>query len=209
MTAPKAKTNPYGLRAPAKLMVKVRKRAAKEHVSLSVLVHAIFVDYVISPDRDLGLDFSNLALGQTLPLPSSAVRSLLEMRGAIHDVGRGEARFNAYLAALNAGGWSMQSVAQSLGMTRQAVSLRVKKVQGVDFDDLPDVPARSPYARARTRLPSDKVLFAVRLDPALHADVRVKAKREGAGITAILVGGLKSYVAGTLTVHGKGDDDDR
>lgn len=199
VTKAKAKSgsSPYGFRAPETHVAKARARGTKEGVSMSLIVDTIFRRYIESPA--LGINLGAHDLGETLPLPKSAAAPLLELQSEGPDT-----RFNAYLAALNEAGWSMQALAEVLGVTRQAVSLRVKKAEIGDTSDLPPVPPRSPHTRARTNLSSDEVQsFSVRLDSGLHDLVRKRAKREGAGITAILVDGLEDYANGDLTIPGR------
>lgn len=85
-----------------------------------------------------------------LPLPEECLLELDRLQTAIYQwepksQGRRDAsdRLNVYLWALSCAGWSTGPMAVRLGVTRQAVSLRIHRVLG-PIANMPDVPTAPP-----------------------------------------------------------------
>lgn len=129
---------------------------------------------------------------------------------------------SGYMAALASEGWPLQVIADAVvnqgladRMSRQAISLRVNKALAAEGglpDGLPDVPAiglRRPYptvmagggtkALAETkdgRLRSDLKDVVVRIADEDYERVQVRAKYEGAKVSAVLDDLLARYASG-------------
>lgn len=182
----KGGVTPFGFRAPTALLKKTKAKAQKQSMTLGQIVHEVFAQYVASEPLGVNLSAREAALPRET---ASALRRLQE---------QDQQALNEYLHALNAAGWTLNSLAEILGMSRQAVFLRVKKAEGVT-EGLPPVPVRSNYTRSKPVLAADDVTgFSVRMDHALHEQVRARARREGASITTVLTAGLERFVSGDL-----------
>jgi hypothetical protein len=189
-------------------------RATEEGVALSEVVRAGLALYASKTPAA-----AKRAAGAKLTMPASGLKSIK----ALFKEGNSP-RISAYLAALASAGWPLQTIADAIvdsgaatKMTRQAVSLRIIKANAPDapkFSDLPSVPPiglRRPYpavstgggtaAMSRTkagRIRTDLKDYTIRIADEDYEKALVRARFEGAKVTAVIDNWLGDYAAGKV-----------
>ena len=107
------------------------------------------------------------------PLPASVVSSLVTVRDAALSIGPGTGQsqvYSYYLFSLHRAGWTLEALGAAVGVTREAVRVRVKRARQVDLGDLPilhpplpDVPEPAPAPPPRPALTGDETQELSRL----------------------------------------------
>jgi hypothetical protein len=132
-------------------------------------------------------------------LPDRVAARLRELRSS----GRSEL-LSGTLAALNEVGWPLRSLADALGISRQAVQARVRRRALADLRD-PGVPCEPPPPFPQRRVASQAGLrphLTIKIDQTLRASAHRAAADEGSSLTQVVESILDRYLR-----HGMADGD--
>ena len=139
-------------------------------------------------------------------LPVLGVLALRELRSS----GRSEV-LSGTLAALTEAGWPLRSLAEALGISRQAVQARVRRLARAGARDLraplrdPAVPCEPPPPFPQRRVASATGLrphLTIKIDHTLRASAHRAAADEGSSLTQVVEAILDRYLR-----HGMADGD--
>lgn len=127
-------------------------------------------------------------------LPGQVIDALVNMRHI------GDAQLDNALAALHRAGWSYAALAKPIGLTRQAVHLRVSKAApGWPLNSsVPEGPSRGSRG-AQTR--SARFDWAVWVDKGIYAQASSTAKQRGDLMRDVMESILSDYVSGAFAVE--------
>ena len=131
-------------------------------------------------------------------LPERVAARLRELRSS----GRSEL-LSGTLAALNDAGWPLRSLAEALGISRQAVQARVRRALAGLRD--PGVPCEPPPPFPQRRVASAAGLrphMTIKIDHTLRASAHRAAADEGSSLTQVVETILDRYLR-----HGMADGD--
>ena len=132
-------------------------------------------------------------------LPDRVAARLRELRSS----GRSEL-LSGTLAALNEAGWPLRSLAEALGISRQAVQARVRRRALAGLRD-PGVPCEPPPPFPQRRVASQAGLrphLTIKIDHTLRASAHRAAADEGSSLTQVVEAILDRYLR-----HGMADGD--
>ena len=132
-------------------------------------------------------------------LPDRVASRLRELRSS----GRSEL-LSGTLAALNEVGWPLRSLADALGISRQAVQARVRRRALAGLRD-PGVPCEPPPPFPQRRVASQAGLrphLTIKIDQTLRASAHRAAADEGSSLTQVVESILDRYLR-----HGMADGD--
>jgi antitoxin component of RelBE/YafQ-DinJ toxin-antitoxin module len=135
-------------------------------------------------------------------LPERVAARLRELRSS----GRSEL-LSGTLAALNEAGWPLRSLAEALGISRQAVQARVRRLTGAGLRDLlrdPAVPCEPPPPFPHRRVASAAGLrphLTIKIDHTLRVSAHRVAADEGSSLTQVVEAILDRYLR-----HGMADE---
>ena len=132
-------------------------------------------------------------------LPERVAARLRELRSS----GRSEI-LSGTLAALNEVGWPLRSLAEALGISRQAVQARVRRRALAGLRD-PGVPCEPPPPFPQRRVASPAGLrphLTIKIDHTLRVSAHRAAADEGSSLTQVVEGILDRYLR-----HGMADGD--
>ena len=126
-----------------------------------------------------------------LALPDEVAGLLRDLRGS----GQSEL-LSATLAALHERGWPLRPLAAALGISRQAVLARVRRLVPAEVRSrVPTVPPPAPFPRRRpTRPEGRRPHLTVKIDQALRAAALRKAQGEGSSLTQVIERILDHYL---------------
>ena len=130
-------------------------------------------------------------------LPDRVAARLRELRSS----GRSEL-LSGTLAALNEVGWPLRSLADALGISRQAVQARVRRRALAGLRD-PGVPCEPPPPFPQRRVASQAGLrphLTIKIDQTLRASAHRAAADEGSSLTQVVESILDRYLR-----HGMAD----
>ena len=142
----------------------------------------------------------------TPQLPERVAARLRELRSS----GRSEV-LSGTLAALTEAGWPLRSLAEALGISRQAVQARVRRLARTGPRDLrdplrdPAVPCEPPPPFPQRRVASASGLrphLTIKIDHTLRASAHRAAADEGSSLTQVVEAILDGYLR-----HGMADGD--
>ena len=131
-----------------------------------------------------------LAAWARLALPERIAARLRELRSS----GRSEL-LSGTLAALNDAGWPLRSLAEALGISRQAVQARVRRALAGLRD--PGVPCEPPPPFPQRRVASAAGLrphMTIKIDHTLRASAHRAAADEGSSLTQVVEAILDRYL---------------
>lgn len=109
-----------------------------------------------------------------------------------------------YLAALHQAGWSLGVLCEPLGVSRQAVHDRVKKVDpdAVATLPLPSVPKPAWRMAAPGEAPADGLRdWPVWVDRDVYSVVAQHARRQGTPMRLVMEGILRDYLEGKVIIE--------
>jgi antitoxin component of RelBE/YafQ-DinJ toxin-antitoxin module len=132
-------------------------------------------------------------------LPERVAARLRELRSS----GRSEL-LSGTLAALTEAGWPLRSLAEALGISRQAVQARVRRLARTGLRD-PAVPCEPPPPFPQRRVASASGLrphLTIKIDHTLRASAHRAAADEGSSLTQVVEAILDGYLR-----HGMADGD--
>jgi antitoxin component of RelBE/YafQ-DinJ toxin-antitoxin module len=132
-------------------------------------------------------------------LPERVAARLRELRSS----GRSEL-LSGTLAALTEAGWPLRSLAEALGISRQAVQARVRRLARTGLRD-PAVPCEPPPPFPQRRVASASGLrphLTIKIDHTLRASAHRAAADEGSSLTQVVEAILDRYLR-----HGMADGD--
>ena len=132
-------------------------------------------------------------------LPDRVAARLRELRSS----GRSEL-LSGTLAALNEVGWPLRSLADALGISRQAVQARVRRRALAGLRD-PGVPCEPPPPFPQRRVASQAGLrphLTIKIDQTLRTSAHRAAADEGSSLTQVVESILDRYLR-----HGMADGD--
>ncbi len=143
------------------------------------------------PARAPGPVSTAVASVADLVLPDEVAAALRAMRSS----GQSEL-LSATLAALHDRGWPLRPLAAALGISRQAVLARVRRLVPADVRSrVPAVPPPAPFPRRRSAQPQGRrPHITVKIDRALRAAAQRKAQREGSSLTQVIERILDHYL---------------
>jgi antitoxin component of RelBE/YafQ-DinJ toxin-antitoxin module len=174
---------------------RLRARLAREGRTMSEVVTSGLRQYVQhARHRDDRGDGSG-----ALVLPERIAARLRELRSS----GRSEL-LSATLAALHEAGWPLRSLAEALGISKQAVQARVRRLRGE-----PAVPCEPPPPFPQRRVASAAGLrphLTVKIDYTLRASAHQVAAGEGHSLTQVVEGILDRYLKHGLIDRDAGAD---
>jgi hypothetical protein len=136
-------------------------------------------------------------------LPERVAARLRELRSS----GRSEL-LSGTLAALTEAGWPLRSLAEALGISRQAVQARVGRLARTGLRDPlrdPAVPCEPPPRFPQRRVASASGLrphLTIKIDHTLRASAHQAAADEGSSLTQVVEAILDRYLR-----HGMADGD--
>jgi antitoxin component of RelBE/YafQ-DinJ toxin-antitoxin module len=178
---------------------RLRARLAREGRTMSEVVTNGLRQYVQAA-RQRGAD--GVRLG-TPVLPDRIATRLRELRSS----GRSEL-LSGTLAALTEAGWPLRSLAEALGISRQAVQARVGRLTRTGLRDPlrdPAVPCEPPPPFPQRRVASASGLrphLTIKIDHTLRASAHQAAADEGSSLTQVVEAILDRYLR-----HGMADGD--
>jgi hypothetical protein len=132
-------------------------------------------------------------------LPERVAARLRELRSS----GRSEL-LSATLAALTEAGWPLRSLAEALGISRQAVQARVRRLKPAALRDAA-VPCEPPPPFPQRRMASAAGLrphLTIKIDHTLRASAHRAAADEGSSLTQVVEAILDRYLR-----HGMSSED--
>ena len=174
---------------------RLRARLAREGRTMSeVVTHGLrqYVQHARHRDGLLGRDGPPV-------LPERVAARLRELRSS----GRSEL-LTGTLAALNEAGWPLRSLAEALGVSRQAVQARVRRRALAGLRD-PGVPCEPPPPFPQRRVASASGLrphLTIKIDHTLRTSAHQAAADEGSSLTQVVEAILDRYLR-----HGMADGD--
>jgi DNA-binding Lrp family transcriptional regulator len=174
---------------------RLRARLAREGRTMSEVVTNGLRQYVQAA-RQRGADGARLG---TPVLPDRVATRLRELRSS----GRSEL-LSGTLAALTEAGWPLRSLAEALGISRQAVQARVRRLARTGLRD-PAVPCEPPPPFPQRRVASASGLrphLTIKIDHTLRASAHRAAADEGSSLTQVVEAILDGYLR-----HGMADGD--
>jgi predicted HicB family RNase H-like nuclease len=216
--------NSQGVKGPRRLLTfrldqeqrqRLRARLAREGRTMSeVVTHGLrqYVQHARHRDGLPGSDGRNSGApgaggvgsgaralaGRVAPvLPERVAARLRELRSS----GRSEP-LSATLAALTEAGWPLRSLAEALGISRQAVQARVRRRAPAALRDAA-VPCEPPPPFPQRRMASTAGLrphLTIKIDHTLRASAHRAAADEGSSLTQVVEAILDSYLT-----HGMAD----
>jgi antitoxin component of RelBE/YafQ-DinJ toxin-antitoxin module len=178
---------------------RLRARLAREGRTMSEVVTNGLRQYVQAA-RQRGADGARLG---TPVLPERVATRLRELRSS----GRSEL-LSGTLAALTEAGWPLRSLAEALGISRQAVQARVGRLARTGLRDPlrdPAVPCEPPPPFPHRRVASASGLrphLTIKIDHTLRASAHQAAADEGSSLTQVVEAILDRYLR-----HGMADGD--
>lgn len=137
-------------------------------------------------------------------LPERVAARLRELRSS----GRSEL-LSGTLAALTEAGWPLRSLAEALGISRQAVQARVRRLARAGSRSPardPAVPCEPPPPFPQRRVASTSGLrphLTIKIDPTLRTSAHRAAADEGSSLTQVVEAILDRYLR-----HGMADGDE-
>jgi hypothetical protein len=174
---------------------RLRARLAREGRTMSEVVTNGLRQYVAAA-RQRGADAAGLGAPV---LPERVAARLRELRSS----GRSEL-LSGTLAALTEAGWPLRSMAEALGISRQAVQARVRRLARTGLRD-PAVPCEPPPPFPQRRVASASGLrphLTIKIDHTLRASAHRAAADEGSSLTQVVEAILDGYLR-----HGMADGD--
>jgi antitoxin component of RelBE/YafQ-DinJ toxin-antitoxin module len=131
-------------------------------------------------------------------LPEGTAARLRELRAA----GRSGV-LSATLAALHEAGWPLPPLAEALGVSRQAIQVRVRqrvpaefRDRAVDYSPPPPFPRRREASKGRLR-----PHLTIKIDQALRAAAHRAAAREGSSLSQVVETILDRYLRSPPRTH--------
>ena len=170
---------------------RLRARLAREGRTMSEVVTNGLRQYV-QVARQRGAD--GAGLGAPV-LPERVAARLRELRSS----GRSEL-LSGTLAALTEAGWPLRSLAEALGISRQAVQARVGRLTRTGLRDPlrdPAVPCEPPPPFPQRRVASASGLrphLTIKIDHTLRASAHQAAADEGSSLTQVVEAILDRYL---------------
>jgi antitoxin component of RelBE/YafQ-DinJ toxin-antitoxin module len=139
------------------------------------------------------------AVAGKLVLPERVASRLRELRSS----GRSEL-LSATLAALNEAGWPLRPLADALGISRQAVQARVRRLVSSELrDQVTNCEPPPPFPHRRiTSGAGLRPHLTIKIDQALRASAHRAAADEGNSLTQVIEAILDRYLR-----HGLAEDD--
>jgi antitoxin component of RelBE/YafQ-DinJ toxin-antitoxin module len=183
---------------------RLRARLAREGRTMSEVVTHGLRQYVAHARHRAAGDGG--ADGGAPQLPERVAARLRELRSS----GRSEL-LSGTLAALTEAGWPLRSLAEALGISRQAVQARVRRLARAGPRDLrdplrdPAVPCEPPPPFPQRRVASASGLrphLTIKIDHTLRASAHRAAADEGSSLTQVVEAILDRYLR-----HGMADGD--
>jgi antitoxin component of RelBE/YafQ-DinJ toxin-antitoxin module len=176
---------------------RLRARLAREGRTMSEVVTHGLRQYVAHARHRGGVG----GLGAPV-LPERMAARLRELRSS----GRSEL-LSGTLAALTEAGWPLRSLAEALGVSRQAVQARVRRLARAGPHELrdPAVPCEPPPPFPQRRVASASGLrphLTIKIDNTLRASAHQAAADEGSSLTQVVEAILDRYLR-----HGMADGD--
>ena len=175
---------------------RLRARLAREGRTMSEVVTNGLRQYVAAA-RQRGADAAGLGAPV---LPERVAARLRELRSS----GRSEL-LSGTLAALTEAGWPLRSLAEALGISRQAVQARVRRLARTGLRD-PAVPCEPPPPFPQRRVASASGLrphLTIKIDHPVRASAHRAAADEGSSLTQVVEAILDGYLR-----HGMADGDE-
>src|SRR6516165_10599400 len=179
---------------------RLRARLAREGRTMSEVVTNGLRQYVAAA-RQRGADAAGLGAPV---LPERVAARLRELRSS----GRSEL-LSGTLAALTEAGWPLRSLAEALGISRQAVQARVRRLTRAGLRDPardPAVPCEPPPRFPQRRVASASGLrphLTIKIDTTLRTSAHRAAADEGSSLTQVVEAILDGYLR-----HGMADGDE-
>lgn len=189
-------------RVDAKVHRAARRKASREGVSLSAVADAGLRVFTSDADEATRVRAkSHVKHGthaaRTPTLPEDIAETLREMSATK------DPRFSAYLDALKKAGWSLANLATPLGVSRQAIHVRLSGWDGVVPEgELPPVPP----GRGNTQFPAynavggDRFDWSVWAERELYAVATEHAAAKKLPMREVMEGVLRDFVSGDLEV---------
>jgi antitoxin component of RelBE/YafQ-DinJ toxin-antitoxin module len=178
------------------LRQRLRARLAREGRTMSEVVTHGLRQYV-QHARPGGA--SGPAFAGKLVLPERVASRLRELRSS----GRSEL-LSATLAALHQAGWPLRPLADALGISRQAVQARVRRLVPAELrDQVTNCEPPPPFPHQRMTSPAGlRPHLTIKIDQALRASAHRAAADAGHSLTQVVEGILDRYLH-----HGLADED--
>jgi predicted HicB family RNase H-like nuclease len=166
---------------------RLRARLAREGRTMSEVVTHGLRQYVQHGGSSKG---SSVAV-RALVLPERVAARLRELRSS----GRSEL-LSATLAALNEAGWPLRPLAEALGISRQAVQARVRRLVSAELrDEVTNCEPPPPFPHRRmTSAAGLRPHLTIKIDQALRASAHRAAADEGHSLTQVVEGILDRYL---------------
>ncbi len=191
---------------------RLRARLAREGRTMSEVVTHGLRQYVLARGEGVSAGggppgdppgHGGLPAAHTPRLPERVAARLRELRSS----GRSEL-LSGTLAALTEAGWPLRSLAEALGVSRQAVQARVRRLARSGLRDPvrdPAVPCEPPPPFPQRRVASASGLrphLTIKIDHTLRTSAHQAAADEGSSLTQVVEAILDRYLR-----HGMADAD--
>lgn len=191
-------------RVDAALHAKAKEKANKEKISLSAIATEGLKNYTknvedtVRKQAKTKVEKGNLERAQPV-LPIRAANALLKFKATK------DPKFMPYLHALHQAGWSYGVLAVPLGVSRQAIHLKLSKYRPAYVEDLPAIPAGPD--RNRDSRPEKTFDWAIWVDRDLYALATEQAAKRSEAMKDVMEKILTEYIKGNIKIkpEGKGE----
>lgn len=184
-------------RVDAALHAEAKTKATKVNVSLSAIATAGLLKYTKNAEETTKqqakakVETGNLERSQAT-LPEKTANTLIKLQT------KNDPKFLPYLYALHQAGWSYGILATPLGVSRQAIHLRLSKYKPTYVEGLPAIPAGPD--RNRDSRPVKTFDWAIWVDRDLYALATEQAAKRSEAMKDVMEKILADYIKGNLTV---------
>ena len=200
-------------RVDAALHKAAKKKAQASGLSLSQIAEAGLRAYTAAANTTVrSRAKEKVAKGKlTREAPTLPADTAAEIRKMVENK---DVRLPSFLSALRSAGWSYAALAKPMGVSRQAVHLRLSTWAGDDPSDLPQLPPL-PAGPCRTTFPAHasasnsapRFDWAIWIDRNLYAVASEQARTANEAMRDVMEQILSDYVNGTLVVEVSSDSE--
>lgn len=192
-------------RVDAAVHAAAKAKAVRDGVSLSAVAAAGLSAYVATASSSVAARAASKVKAGSLAadapaLPAATADTLTRMGRDKDPV------LLPFLAALRAAGWSYACLAAPLGITRQAVHLRLSNWTdpgtALALPAVPAGPGRTSFPAHPSSAPGARFDWAIWVDTDLYALAAEHARSRGDAMRELMETMLRDYAAGRLTVSG-------
>lgn len=177
---------------------RLRARLARDGRTMSEVVTHGLRQYVQHARHGGTAPGGSTGVAGKLVLPDRVATRLRELRSC----GRSDL-LSATLAALNEAGWPLRPLADALGVSRQAVQARIRRLVSAELrDQVTNCEPPPPFPHRRmTSAAGLRPHLTIKIDQALRASAHRAAADEGSSLTQVVEAILDRYLRHGLPVE--------